>query len=349
MKNMLATLFLMVVSQQLFANGGSMDGGGGNAGRIGVFPTVQQIETAIKDSKLNVLSYLWAWESNLHELPADLKTLHEKVYQNKIDALIYNTKFENREGPCKDENGQDVDASIHASQPGYICVSVGRLATRLNVFDYDYQITALVAHEFSHLAGLNEAEAQRFQQRVLDNVVTVAFRYGKSVKSDIDIYASNFRNYLARTRKALKNDDYTCDIFKNAWIATPEWFMFYDRLIFPGGRMAVGPNGDREKVVRIAIKSGNVFHFAKTKKGDTCYDPKMQGKIDHWFGSQSSLPLRDATLFWAKDEIRDWAKTIPSSAIVLKPTLKNVITELEELDKMLSELVEYYEKLGAGY
>lgn len=74
-------------------------------------------------------------------------------------------------GPCIDPNtGDEVDGSAPGSNNNSICLSLDRLTQKLSKDNVYTQTLGLIAHEFSHLVGANESEADEIQKLVVDNL-----------------------------------------------------------------------------------------------------------------------------------------------------------------------------------
>jgi hypothetical protein len=89
--------------------------------------------------------------------------------KGKMVNIIENTKIYLSSAPCVDASGDAKDGSIFSPQPGSVCISHGNLAKKLREDNLMPQINALVAHEFAHLAGLNEEDATFVQDWVLSS------------------------------------------------------------------------------------------------------------------------------------------------------------------------------------
>jgi len=122
--------------------------------------------------------------SDLEQVRENVRSVYSKLFPSGkavIEAMLRdsNGNLYNRipveiltEGACRDDKGEEMDASIHpspASKPAVVCFSADRLSRKLRVSHLEAELTGLWAHEISHLVGLNEAEAYTLQQIILLN------------------------------------------------------------------------------------------------------------------------------------------------------------------------------------
>ncbi len=75
---------------------------------------------------------------------------------------------------CRDQEGNAVDATIHAGTPDSICISSFRLQRKLKKANYKEQILGIVFEQLSRLFGANDAEATLFRKRFLSTNSAVA-------------------------------------------------------------------------------------------------------------------------------------------------------------------------------
>lgn len=154
-------VFVFLFQGAAFAQGTS-GGGGGNL--ITQWVDAQSVYQELPLARAKLYAYLArkTYEKNLS--PIDEKVLRE----NKIFDVILNYGISDPSPkPCYDEAGRETDASIHSSFENTICVSSARIAARglPRVLKAAY-LTALLAHEYSHLIGFDETEAEMIQYSV---------------------------------------------------------------------------------------------------------------------------------------------------------------------------------------
>ena len=101
-----------------------------------------------------------------------------KVFSPNFDlsSTLQNTGVEVRlREACVDAAGQPFDGSMYARHKNAVCISAFATAPKLTVYNVELEILALLAHEFSHLAGTTEPEAVAIQMRALDDFSRVRF------------------------------------------------------------------------------------------------------------------------------------------------------------------------------
>ena len=120
---------------------------------------------------------------------ADSNRFKEIVFHLQVDLM--------QSVPCLDLYGRPNDASVHSVNEGSICMSAFTMAPKLNEYNVDQEIVALLAHEVAHLFGADEEEAHELQIYLLE------FLYRNSVakmKTAIEQYASNNNFYFTNLR-----------------------------------------------------------------------------------------------------------------------------------------------------
>lgn len=70
---------------------------------------------------------------------------------------------------CVNGQGLSVDGSLYSHYPNTICVSAKTLHQKVNDKEYFIQGLALLAHEYSEIAGFSEDEAVQLQKFVIQN------------------------------------------------------------------------------------------------------------------------------------------------------------------------------------
>lgn len=87
------------------------------------------------------------------------RTIHDVIRTTGI--------YVNMEGPCFDKDGNPMDGSTIAPIQNHICISAFSISKKLSVLEGFHQVVGLIAHEFSHLLGATELEAEVLQARVV--------------------------------------------------------------------------------------------------------------------------------------------------------------------------------------
>ncbi len=140
----------------------------------------------------------------------DAKPLWDKFFERPDIAfklLQAQRVYINRDRPCKDNNGQDTDASIFSPSGFDICISSFSVGPKLTQLDIVPQLVGLLAHEYGHvLANMNEEDATEIQRRVTILATEV---------SDIHVPLNNARDHL-KIIKDLLNKSQTIDVYANA-------------------------------------------------------------------------------------------------------------------------------------
>ncbi len=144
--------------------GGVGSGGGGTLPAETVSPS--EITMIVAESRpllrlaFNRLeTYYYSDPAAFQKLYGGPVTIHELVKTHGI--------WIEDENPCLDANGDAKDASIYSSNPGHICLSSFTITAKLAQSEGFRQIFALLAHEYGHLAGLDEAQAVNLQKHLV--------------------------------------------------------------------------------------------------------------------------------------------------------------------------------------
>lgn len=169
MKNLFICLGFLVSCSAL---AGGVSGGGG-----GVKPahpvTRDEVLTMARDARMYVMFYfnrrerVWHWSQD----PIDAKLFNGPVsIVNKILEVPVTLE---QNGACLDPEGNEMDGSAIGAGVQSVCLSIPRLTEKLSQESLRSQTFALLAHEYSHLVGLNEEEANQLQENSIS-----AFLYG---------------------------------------------------------------------------------------------------------------------------------------------------------------------------
>ena len=220
MKN-LSTLFLSVFCSLNAFAGGTTAGGGNITPEEKV--SEANIEFAIKNSKIFISSYInAAYSFEVTRTKGvycnDVCELKGKILRSKRNffEILANTKIEVKNNDfCYDNLGNKKDGSIYAKGNNAICISSYSLGKKLNINNYQNQITALVFHELTHLAGTSENEAVMLQNDLLSLLTTSNRRtvreLHKKTKIDLDFFMQN----LSSSKSFLVNNTNGTCMFAN--------------------------------------------------------------------------------------------------------------------------------------
>jgi len=165
----------MLMNQVAIADGGVSDGGGGTTNPNPANP--EWVVGAVSGyAKKILLMWLNAEEANFFRKSAQeqASSLERKLFVNNISIfdVVKKTPIEVRMSkPCYDKNGHPWDGSIYSVHTGAICISPFSMAPKLNEFNVHIETIALVMHEFSHLVGASEVEAEYIQKQVLYSIL----------------------------------------------------------------------------------------------------------------------------------------------------------------------------------
>ncbi len=154
-------------AHQEVQEGGITGGGGGTlpANPIAVYEVFEVIE----DAKRNLRLYFNYERQYRQDNPGS----YQKFFFGKETVATQLEKVDLevlKDKPCKDKNGNDVDASVIASRPNTICLSASRVAPKLIKETAQKEILALLIHELTHFLGATEAEAVAAQQWSADRI-----------------------------------------------------------------------------------------------------------------------------------------------------------------------------------
>ena len=152
--------------------GGISAGGGGTlpADPIAEYQIWQVLETAKMQLRLYI-NYRRFFSDNMDPYFGGDQNLATVLEKTDLEVLTT--------GACKDANGHEVDASIHASKPNAICLSIPRIQPKLIKEIANKEILALLVHELTHLLGANEAEAVQAQK-------SAVFYFGELSATDLE-------------------------------------------------------------------------------------------------------------------------------------------------------------------
>ncbi|MEQ1664281.1 MAG: hypothetical protein ABL927_02775, partial [Bdellovibrionales bacterium] len=171
---------------------GTEIGGGGNVTEARP-AEIYALAQAVGFSKILLKMFL----NQIHENKKDLshlkwikENLSQQVYANfrsskKSLAMLHNTKIHIQKAPCiYDDKAKD--GSVLPNND--ICISSGEiLSHKLTTDDLTQKIIGLIAHEYTHLLGGNEVEAQFIQDDIESN-----FTSGTTIRGLVNLSYSDF-------------------------------------------------------------------------------------------------------------------------------------------------------------
>ena len=152
-------------------DGGISGGGGGTTNPVLTNPEFIN-STLFHDGAVVVQAWLKGTEATFSRRSPEEQAQSPLrfLFQGPRTALdlLPSIKIESRMlTPCYDAFGEEREASIYASKPGYICMSPYLMSTRVTELNVAPETLALLVHEISHLLGANEEEAVAIQQEAL--------------------------------------------------------------------------------------------------------------------------------------------------------------------------------------
>lgn len=194
------------------ASGGIIGGGGGtvNPDPISIYDVTHVIEQNHLDLRLLARGL----SENHSVLQMNLTPADPKLYDGPTTLVdvIETARVEIlSDKPCLSPTGEEVDGSAPGSFPNSICISAYRIAPKLNDETSRSQILALMLHEYSHLLGTDETEAEAFQRTVLHHMK-------QFTHSDAEIKLASVMNDLTEAESRLRNflDAYKAGNFEKA-------------------------------------------------------------------------------------------------------------------------------------
>lgn len=198
-------LICALTVQRSFAGG--ISGGGGDlipSEQVGS----QALDEMINVARMQLVLYFNYLDENRDRLPT--------AYENLIgrdDDMLYKVRrqkiYSNNKGPCLDINGVEVDGSIYPVNKTGICISTFNLGKKLNKDNARIQLLGLVAHEYSHLAGANEAQATEVQKDVLNRLSDSSNSGAMRFLNDYARLIRNAQYAIRDMNKLLKSPDTT--------------------------------------------------------------------------------------------------------------------------------------------
>lgn len=149
---------------------GGVDGGGGNT-RPGRPITEADVREVLIKGRSMVIFLMNSYSQ--HATGKSPEPLPVKLFAGPVSMLerlrSVNVTLASK-GPCFDDKGNAVDGSASQAKQT-VCISLPRLLEKLNRESLRNQTLALVAHEYSHLVGTSEAEAEQLQDYVLETLL----------------------------------------------------------------------------------------------------------------------------------------------------------------------------------
>jgi hypothetical protein len=172
-------LFISILATlaPLAALAGGVTGGGGNTHPAQPV-TAAEVKESIRGARLYVAAYLnhLELEKNEAALWQAQPLVPGKLFgpSPTLDRVLNLPIRIVEDGPCLDPAGTAMDGSATLSPPE-VCLSVPRIQEKLSREALRSQVIALALHEYSHLSGTTEPEAEFLQSMALDNFLRADF------------------------------------------------------------------------------------------------------------------------------------------------------------------------------
>jgi hypothetical protein len=154
---------------------GGVSGGGGNvidARPPDKYTSPEVVENIVESMPVKVIRYLHLQLDALKN--GNLSDSAAKAYTSLFNApanvfqVVQNidVRIEDHR-PCRDRYDQPVDGSIFSKHSDEICISGFNISTKVHDSEIHPQAFALLIHEYSEVAGLDEDSAVALQTQVL--------------------------------------------------------------------------------------------------------------------------------------------------------------------------------------
>lgn len=160
--------------------GTGVDGGGGDIKPVEVkILTPETLSNYLKHRSSKALRYIFnAFQGNNdfshydsasnQKVVLHLKSVHAKLFGSKngdtIFSVLDSAALKLQAEPCFDAtSGQHKDARAYANE-NYICLSYERIKSKINPSNLDPYLIPLLIHEYSHLVGSTEDEAEALEE-----------------------------------------------------------------------------------------------------------------------------------------------------------------------------------------
>ncbi|HWU42962.1 MAG TPA: hypothetical protein VN132_05970, partial [Bdellovibrio sp.] len=207
-----------------------MMGGAGNTGGGGPIVTepvsIADFRAHLENALVEIRPVLYGFKRQFDHRDPEMSIV-KVAFDGKTSILdiLPRVTIELRENsPCYDKDGADVEASVVMPIENQICISYLMLKTKLDQWTYRQQLSALLLHEISHLAGTDEAQARALQGFVL-GVFLKLFEVGSNKNElrhastymtfEIDSVMNSVRSIEDDVRKSKFNPDWSLKQFSN--------------------------------------------------------------------------------------------------------------------------------------
>lgn len=273
-------------------DGGMIAGGGGNTlpfSPVGAETVDHLLLFAQRELYMQLSLDSWDPTFSWPQLFAGQPTILDLIAQNKIYS----------KGPCEDKFGNGRDGSMYSPVAHEICIDAPRLGQKLSASDARAQTLALVAHEYSHLKGFNEAQAQALQHYLVN-----VFANSSATQSTDILKLVSEKLYRIRVELTLLESkdssaltwENLCNLSKNineamtaiqtGSLSSP--YSFFDK------------NLHRTQNSYYVFQSAMMWQACMNSGADPARE-KYQPYVRRWFSGRSSAPVQEV----AKDVASD--------------------------------------------
>lgn len=198
-------IFLVFLLASSFVQAGSEGVGGGD-----ILPAEQigskAIEEMIIASKLELLMHFYHLDQNRSRLPTAYQNLigsnNDLIEQMRLQKIYINSF-----GPCFDFAGNESDASVFPKEGPGICLSSYRLGKKLSKENARIQLLALLAHEYSHLVGADENQAQAVQREILVTLLNSSHKGAEIYYQAYSLSIFETSLQISKVEKALNSNE----------------------------------------------------------------------------------------------------------------------------------------------
>ena len=360
-------LVLMVLFSELSPAGIITGGGGGlidsqSSSPNDVSRVMQEWGGSIIQAWLNRLEM----EYELQDANSQLQSPFYKIFSDKAAFYekIKKTGVEIRYNePCFDAEHKAFDGSVFARHANAVCVSAFSAAPKVTIYSVESQILALLMHEFSHLAGCDEAEAVAIQLRAIDDFSRVRFDNLETQRNALRIGLGYTVNNIKSDLEAILNpsDTVTTSELRSAAKAA---ILGLSSIVSQDGKFAfLGGHSlyDSEQVkaqLLVAIISSCVFDETLNESAKS----KCKVDLESLFQNKNEISVKDVLTVWISDspcrQIPDFCYSAaefqtfivkPKNPSDLKLILNNISRSLKEMRDQVSDLGQRRNNLISDY
>lgn len=224
---------------------------------------------------------------------------------------------------CKDENGNVVDGSIVSPKPNSICISMAKIAEQVSLSNARPQVLALIAHEYSHLLGFNENEAEALQKQLLplleldskDHVYERLY----DAKNGFQMLRGAIINYTLYPSGS-KNWDYYCQL-------SEQLQKYFDRVLATRSMKEFSLFDDigRPRFKSLYLKANALLKGTCSKSSYYPYRNEIKTVYDNIFQSQNMISAQ----IYAQ-HFNDWAVDSKITFVRIQQ-LKDVESEIDDI------------------